>query len=136
MRLSQDDESDAPAQVNMLPMIDVIFAILAFLIMSTLTLTRVESLPVNLPGAATSRLQQNNLDALITIQPDGTLYLNRDPVTEEGLGDRIQTLKGERPELLVILNADEAVSHGKVVAVMDQLRKLKGVKLAIATRPQ
>lgn len=135
MRL-HDDEPDLPAQINILPMIDVIFAILAFLIMSTLTLTRVESLPVNLPGAVTSRLQQNNLDALVTIQPDGAVYLNRDQVSLETLAEQIQTVKGQKPELLVILNADETVSHGRVVEVMDQLRKLEGVKLAIATRPQ
>ena len=135
MRL-RDDELDAPAQINILPMIDVIFAILAFLIMSTLTLTRVESLPVNLPGAVTSRLQQNSLDALVTIQPDGAVYLNRDEVGLAGLETGIQTLRGDRAELLVILNADEAVNHGVVVEVMDQLRRIEGVKLAIATRPR
>lgn len=132
----RDDEPDLPAQINILPMIDVIFAILAFLIMSTLTLTRVESLPVNLPGAVTSRLQQNSLDALVTLQPDGLVYLNRDLIALADLPDAIRLLKGERPELLVILNADEAVSHGQVVEAMDQLRRIEGVKLAIATRPQ
>ncbi len=49
------DEPDMPSQINIVPMIDVIFAILTFFIMSTLYLTRSEGLPVNLPTASSAR---------------------------------------------------------------------------------
>ena len=49
------DEPELPAQINIVPMIDVIFAILTFFIMSTLYLHRSEGLPVNLPQAATAK---------------------------------------------------------------------------------
>ncbi len=136
MRLRDDDELDVPAQINIVPMIDVIFAILTFFVMATLTLSRVESLPVNLPGASTAQLQQNNLDALVTIRSKGQIFVNRDEVAIENLDDRIRQIKGEQPVLLVILNVDEAVRHGQVVKVMDQLRRIEGVRVAIATKPQ
>lgn len=131
----RDDEPDIPAQINIVPMIDVIFAILAFFIMSSLSLTRSEGLPVNLPQASTGQLQQQSLRALITLQAGGGLFVNRDEVTLEGLAEQVRRLKGDQPEIVVVVNADESVDHGRVVQVMDRLRQIDGAKLAIATKP-
>lgn len=54
-----DDPDDSP-QINIVPMIDVIFAILTFFIMASLFLTRSEGLPVNLPQAETAQSQNQN----------------------------------------------------------------------------
>jgi len=132
----RDDETDNPAQINIVPMIDVIFAILAFFIMSSLSLTRSEGLPVNLPQASTGQLQQQNLRALVTVRANGELFVNRDRVSLDQLTTQISQLRGEQAEIVVIVNADEAVAHGQVVQVMDVLRQVQGAKLAIATEPQ
>jgi biopolymer transport protein ExbD len=42
---------------------------------------------------------------------------------------------GETQEPIIVINADEAVSHGRVVAVMDELRQIEGAALGIATQP-
>jgi len=52
------EEPDLPPRINILPMIDVIFAILVFFIFSSLYLTRSEGLPVNLPRATTAEVQK------------------------------------------------------------------------------
>ncbi|MBU7584333.1 MAG: biopolymer transporter ExbD [Nostoc sp. TH1S01] len=132
MRLQ--DEPDLPPQINIVPMIDVIFAILTFFIMSTLFLTRSEGLPVNLPKAATARQQQVPAKITVTVDKDGVVSVNRQPTTVDGLAGQLRTLVGNNQEALVIVNADETVSHGKVVAVMDQVRQVQGAKLAIATQ--
>ncbi|BAZ50247.1 biopolymer transport protein ExbD/TolR [Nostoc sp. NIES-4103] len=132
MRLQ--DEPDLPAQINIVPMIDVIFAILTFFIMSTLFLTRSEGLPVNLPKAATAKQQQVPAKITITVKDKGEVSINREPIAVENLTQRIKALVGSNPESLVIINADETVAHGKVVAVMDQVRQVQGAKLAIATQ--
>ncbi|WP_427159466.1 ExbD/TolR family protein [Aliinostoc sp. HNIBRCY26] len=132
MRLQ--DEPDIPAQINIVPMIDVIFAILTFFIMSTLFLTRSEGLPVNLPKAATSNQQQVPAKITITVDEKGEVSLNRQPVLVDSLAERIRGLLGSSSDVLVVINADERVGHGKVVAVMDQVRLVKGAKLAIATQ--
>lgn len=127
------NEPEPPFQINIVPMIDVIFAILTFFVMSTLFLTRSEGLPVNLPQAATSEAQTPD-QFVVTINKAGKLSLNRQPVPLEGLVAEIQAraLTGQQP--LVVINADEAVSHGQVIAVMDRLRVIKGVRMAIATQ--
>lgn len=132
----RDDEPDIPAQINIVPMIDVIFAILTFFIMSSLSLTRSEGLPVNLPQASTGQLQQQNLKALVTVKASGELFVNRDRVPLEQLTNQVSQLRGDQAEIIVIVNADESVDHGQVVEVMDELRKVRGAKLAIATEPK
>jgi biopolymer transport protein ExbD len=127
------NEPDIPPQINIVPMIDVIFAILTFFIMSTLFLTRSEGLPVNVPGAATSEAQPQN-QIVVTINQGGELFLDRQPIVLDDLATQTQDLveSGEPP--LVVINADAAVDHGQVVAVMDRLRAIEGVRLAIATQ--
>ena len=132
----RDDDSDAMPEVNVMPMIDVIFAILTFFILASLFLSRSEGLPVNLPSAQTST-QQNQLKnskLTVTISPDGAVALDRKPVAIEQLATQVKAAMGNKPEVLVVLNADTKVEHGHVVAVMDQLRSLRGVKLGIATK--
>jgi biopolymer transport protein ExbD len=127
------DESDKPMEINIVPMIDVIFSILAFFIISTLYLTRSEGLPVNLPSATTAKTQPST-QITVTIEPDGDLALNRNPIELEALEDAVRSIVVPNSEALVIVNADEKVDHGRVVSVMDRLRQVEGAKLAIAAR--
>ncbi|MGB3636463.1 MAG: biopolymer transporter ExbD [Rivularia sp. (in: cyanobacteria)] len=128
------DEADAPAQINIVPMIDVIFAILTFFVMSTLFLTRSEGLPVNLPQASSAKKERSPARVTLTVDKAGKLFLNKQPITLDKLEAGVKAkVKPEQP-LMVVLNADEGVNHGKIVAVMDKVRQVKGAKLAIATR--
>jgi biopolymer transport protein ExbD len=127
------DEPDLPAQINIVPMIDVIFAILTFFIMATLFLTRSEGLPVNLPKAETSESQQQS-KITVTIDDQGTVLLNRQPTEVSQLAEAIKSEMANNSEVLVIINADAKVEHGQVIAVMDQLRTVDGATLGIATQ--
>ncbi|MBD2019534.1 biopolymer transporter ExbD [Leptolyngbya sp. FACHB-36] len=127
------DEPDIPPQINIVPMIDVIFAILTFFVMSSLYLTQSAGLPVNLPNAATAE-QQPQSQISVTIDAKGQLSLNRQPAEVGDLKTRVRALMGANAQALVVVNADERVSHGRVITVMDQLRTIPGVRLAIAAQ--
>ncbi|MBF2048480.1 MAG: ExbD/TolR family protein [Leptolyngbya sp. IPPAS B-1204] len=131
----RDDDLDTAPQINIVPMIDVIFAILTFFIMATLFLTRSEGLPVNLPNAETA-MQQNTKQkrVTVTIDPQGQLFLDRQPIAAKDLKSGIQTAKGKQDKVLVIINADRQVDHGQVIEVMDQVRTIEGAQLGIATK--
>lgn len=131
MRLQ--DEPDAPLQINIVPMIDVIFAILAFFIVATLFLTRSEGLSVNLPKAKTAQVQQKTR-ITVSIDQQGQISLNRESIEAGNLIPEIQNLIQPNQEALVIVNADQQVNHGLVVTVMDQIRQIEGAKLAIAAQ--
>jgi biopolymer transport protein ExbD len=128
------DEADVPAQINIVPMIDVIFAILTFFVMSTLFLTRQEGLPVNLPQASSAKKATQPARVTLTVDKAGEIFLNKQPITLDKLEAGVKAqVKPEQP-LMVVLNADEGVNHGKIVAVMDKVRQVEGASLAIATR--
>jgi biopolymer transport protein ExbD len=127
------NEPDLPAQINLVPMIDVVFALLTFFIMSSLVLTRSEGLPINLPSASTAQMQTSQ-PVVITIDQGGNLFVNKNATSFAQLIQQVQALLQSQPETIVVINADEQVNHGTVVAVMDQIRQIPGARLAIATQ--
>ncbi|MEM1238284.1 MAG: biopolymer transporter ExbD [Cyanobacteria bacterium P01_H01_bin.26] len=132
---SLDNELEDEFEINILPMIDVIFAILAFFIVSTLFLTRTEGLPVNLPETETSEPQEP-ADFTVTIESDGSLFLDEQPITEERLRPQIVQQLEPDQEALITIKADEQTYHGEVITVMDELRAIEGAILGIATVPE
>ena len=132
MRLPEEID-DVPLQINIVPMIDVIFAILTFFIMSSLFLSQSEGLPVNLPQAKMGNVQQPSIPLVVTLDKYGNLALNRQPVKLNEIATKVRALIPKQKEIVVGINADKSVSHGQVTAVMDELRSVSGVKIAIGT---
>ena len=130
MRLPE--EADLPPKINILPMIDVIFAILVFFIVSSLYLTRSEGLPVNLPGAATAEVQKTK-QITVSLDEHGKLTVDSQPTQLDRLQAEVEKLI-EADSTTVIINADRAIEHGQVVEVIDRLRQIPGVQLAIAAK--
>ena len=118
-------------KIDILPMIDIIFSILAFLIISSLYLTRVETVSVELPKASNS-IKQNKKFINISIDKSGNLFINKKSIKFQDLKYNVVNLVDESKNL-VVLNADENISHGYVISVLDVLRSIDGLKLAIST---
>jgi biopolymer transport protein ExbD len=128
------DEAEQPLQINVVPLIDVMFALLTFFIISTLFLSRSEGLPVNLPKAATAKPPQQQTKITITVNQQGQLSLNRKPIQLDQVKPALMQLVKPSQPTVVVVNADEKVEHGQVIAIMDRVRQVEGAKLAIATR--
>ncbi|MBE9157477.1 biopolymer transporter ExbD [Nodosilinea sp. LEGE 06152] len=127
------EEPEEEFELNIVPMIDVIFAILTFFIISSLFLTRSESLPVNLPKADSSEVQQRT-QITVSVEDSGAIALNRESIALDNLQSSVRDLMGTTQESVIVINADEAVNHGRVIAVMDELRAIEGATLGIATQ--
>ncbi|MBW4582574.1 MAG: biopolymer transporter ExbD [Tildeniella nuda ZEHNDER 1965/U140] len=133
-RRSDPDLLDQPLEIkNVVPLLDVMFALLTFFVLSTLFLTRIEGLPVNLPKATTAKPQAASRST-VSIDKAGNVFLNKAPIQVDNLATTIKTQLSSGQELIVVLNADGAVTHDHVIEVMDQLRQVPGAKLAIATQ--
>lgn len=128
-----DNEADEPLVINILPMIDVIFAILAFFIISTLFLTRAEGFSVDLPEAETAQSQQEAF-ITVTIEGNGNISIDKKPVALNELTKTVQAQVGDRTAALLTVQADETIDYGQVIAVMDQLRRVEGASLGMATQ--
>jgi biopolymer transport protein ExbD len=123
------------ARIEIIPMIDVVFFLLVFFMMASLSMTVYRGLPVNLPRA-TSGSTPPAESAAITVSRDGQAYLDRQPVTREALGQRLRGLVGANPLVAIIITADEAAMHGRVVDVLDEVRTAGVTRMAIAIRPE
>ncbi|WP_036484435.1 biopolymer transporter ExbD [Myxosarcina sp. GI1] len=129
------NETEDNFEINILPMIDVIFSILAFFIISSLFLTRSQGLPVDLPSAQTAEPEQS-VQLNITIEADGKMFLDKQPIQLNALEGALTDKIAPDSESLVIINADEKVEHGTVVKVMDRLRQVPGARMAIAAEQE
>jgi biopolymer transport protein ExbD len=120
------------ARIEIIPMIDVIFFLLVFFMVSSLAMTKINSMPVALPKTASNpeSIKQN---VIITIKKDGTIFLNKTPVNLESLGQSLAYEMHDNPQDVVVVNADEGVNYGVVVGAMDAARKIGVRKFALAT---
>ena len=129
----QTESEDRPPEINVVALIDVIFAILTFFIVTSLTLSRTEGLAVNLPGASSGKVQDQT-KIVISINDQGAVSLNRKSIDPANLVPEIKALMVKDQPTMVVINADEKVGHGTVVSTMDLVQQIPGVKLGIATR--
>ena len=130
--LYHQEDIHSENQINILPMIDIIFAILSFLIVSTLYLSEVNTIPVELP-IATSSITQNDDFIMISIDNIGNLFINKKKILLEDLRKTILNLM-DKSSKVIVLNADKNVSHGVVIKVLDSLRRVEGLNIAISTK--
>jgi biopolymer transport protein ExbD len=132
MRLPIEPE-DRPPEVNVVALIDVLFAILTFFIITSLTLSRTEGLSVNLPMASSGKIQDQT-KIVITIDDRGAMALNKKHTDLANLVPQINSLMVKDRSTMVVINADQKVEHGRIVAVMDLVQQMPDVKLGIATK--
>lgn len=123
------------ARIEIIPMIDTIFFLLVFFMISTLSMAQYRGMPVNLPKAASGR-QAPAESAAITIDKQARLFLNKQAVDKADLGDLLRRQLAKNADLLVVINADDGVEHGHVVEVMDIARSANVARMAIAVKPK
>jgi biopolymer transport protein ExbD len=123
------------ARIEIIPMIDTMFFLLVFFMMATLAMTLQKGLRVNLPtvGSATEAVPEQ---ASLTLTKNGDLFFNKEPIVILELELRLESLLKEGQEPSIVINADEAVSHGRVIEVMDSVRKTGITNMAFAIKPQ
>ena len=129
MYFKHNNESEN--SINILPMIDIIFAILSFFIISSLYLTRIDSIKVNLPKSSTAVREQNK-PQIITIDNDEKIYFNSNEILLKNISTLIRTNIENIEEPIVILRADTSVKHGLIVNLLDELRKIENLKIGIS----
>ena len=126
------DNNESENSINILPMIDIIFAILSFFIISSLYLTKIDSIKVNLPKSSTAVREQNK-PQIITIDNNEKIYFNSNEISLKNISGLIRTNIKNLEEPIVILRADTSVKHGLIVSLLDELRKIENLKIGIST---
>lgn len=125
------------ARLEIIPLIDIIFFLLATFIMVSLSMSKNQGVQVALPGASTAQPigDQSELDKAVTLSVNdkGEIFYNKDKILPAQLPLRLQTYKMTAKEPKVIINSDGAADFKYVVAVLDEVRKLGIAKVGINT---
>jgi biopolymer transport protein ExbD len=119
-------------RIEIIPMIDVIFFLLVFFMVSSLAMTKINSMPVSLPKTS-STPEAIKQDVILTVKRDGSVFLNKAPVSLTDIGSRLAYEMHDHPQDAVVVNADEGINYGLVIKVMDEARKIGVRKFALAT---
>ncbi len=124
-------EEEEESEVNLTPMIDVVFIMLIFFIV-TASFVKESGIDINRPDAATSeRKEKGNI--LVAISAEGQIWIDRRQVDPRALRANIERMHAENPHGAVIIQADQESKNKLLVQVMDAAR-LAGVKsISIAT---
>ena len=119
-------------KLMIIPMIDIIFFLLVFFMMSMLSMVVQKSVPVNLPAAQTAKVDLQR-KVPITVTADGSVFVDQKPMGLEQMVGYLKAEQAKGTELTILLRADTAAQYGKFVQVLDTLKQNKITKIAIAT---
>ena len=119
-------------RLMIIPMIDIIFFLLVFFMMSMLSMVVQKSVPVNLPGAQTAKVDIQK-KVPITVTADGSVFVNDTKTDIDGMIRYLQIEQVKGTDMTVVLRADTAAQYGAFVQVLDTLKQMNITKIAIAT---
>ena len=122
------------ARIEIIPMIDTMFFLLVFFMIATLSMTLQRGMPVNLPRATATDTLSEQIS--LTLMKNGQLYFNKEAISRTELESRLGIFPEAETAPIIVINADEEVLHGRVIEVMDAVRRNGITNMAIATKPK
>jgi biopolymer transport protein ExbD len=124
------------ARIEIIPLIDVVFFLLATFVLFTLSLNRIQSVPVDLPVASPPVSPNETPPESVSIQVsgDGAIFWNRELIDMGELPSRIAYYKTQTDDPRIMLSGDERARLGITVAVLDEIRKAGIAKFSVETR--
>jgi len=123
------------ARIEIIPLIDIMFFLLAAFMLVSLNLATAKSVKVNLPIAQTGDPENKPNTAAISIQSTGAIFLDKQPVGRNELASELRRRRGLQPDLRVIIAGDTDTHHGAVIGALDSVRAAGIQTVALSTRP-
>ena len=121
-----------PVSLDLTPMVDVVFLLIIFFMVSTTFITLENGLPVDLPQAQAPQTIVSDLPT-VTITADQQVYLAGVPINEGDLTATLRSALEQSGLSVVVLRADKTVQHGMTVRIMDLIKQAGAQRIAIAT---
>jgi len=127
---------NAEARIEIIPLIDIIFFLLASFMLVSLSMVNLKSVKVNLPTAtsATPDSQKDLMD--ISVNKAGSVFLDKKPVTDNALIGQLVAGRRANPNLRIFISGDKDARHGDVIHVLDLVRLAGIEKVAFEIRPE
>ena len=112
------------ARIEIIPLIDVIFFLLATFVLFTLSLNKIQAMPVTLPQAtATSRPSDVDDSVILQASDAGSAYWNRELITLDEIKPRLANYKATVSSPRVLVSGDDRARYGTVIRILDEVRQ-------------
>jgi biopolymer transport protein ExbD len=139
MKVKLDTPSE-DVQIQIIPLIDVVFCILTFFLLAALQFTRQQAINVDLPKASTGENSAANSQIKskilpVTIDAIGLTYIEKEPVKQEELEARLKQYIQANPDGILVLNASRTATYNDVIQTLDLLRKVGGNRVSLGIIP-
>ncbi|WP_019554088.1 ExbD/TolR family protein [Propionispira raffinosivorans] len=108
-------------EVMIIPMIDIMFFLLVFFMLSTLYMVNLKTIPVDMPKADHAEMQ-TSVTYLVTMKKDGSLWLEDKEIDEKTLLLQAKNENKKNPKFALVLRADQQLDYGKIVVFLDHLK--------------
>jgi biopolymer transport protein ExbD len=123
------------ARLEIIPLIDIMFFLLASFMMVSLTMHKQRTIAVNLPTAAQARPDFKPDTINLAVDRQGDVYVEQRPVTLPQLYSTLTNRLAANPNLPVYISGDTETTHGAMIRVLDFVRRAGAQKVAFAVRP-
>ncbi|MBW4633052.1 MAG: biopolymer transporter ExbD [Iphinoe sp. HA4291-MV1] len=130
-------------QIQIIPLIDVIFCILTFFLLAALQFTRQEEISINLPKSTTgtpsttagANAQAQRQILTLTIDAIGQTYVENDPVKREQLKEAFKRYLQQTPNAILALKVSQTATYNDVIGMIDMWRQEGGDRISFVTTP-
>jgi biopolymer transport protein ExbD len=128
-------ENKKKARIEIIPLIDVIFFLLATFVLFTLSLAKIQSLPVQLPVASNDTSSKPDDDMVkLQVSDQGTCFWNSEPITVAEIRPRLEQYKKSVQNPRVLISGDSKAKFGVAVLALDEVRKAGIQQVSVDTR--
>jgi biopolymer transport protein ExbD len=133
MAFGNQNDQEAMSEINVTPLVDVMLVLLVVFIVSAPLLT--QSVGVSLPKTVAAAPPPDNPVTMVSIDATGGIYLDKEKMDAERLGQKLAERHTQNPELTVQFEVDEKVSYGKAAEVLAIAQHAGITRLSLQTRP-
>jgi biopolymer transport protein ExbD len=123
------------ARIEIIPLIDIMFFLLATFVMVSLSMIKNRGVSVNLPPSESGAVEERKDSVVISITDTGQFFLDRSEIEFGPLVDALKRLQEDNPRLRVFINGDQNARLGLAIHLLDEVRRLGISKVSFETRP-
>jgi len=124
-------------RIEIIPLIDIVFFLLATFVMVSLSMEKHRGVKVNLPSSQTAdERKERDTPISISVLKSGDLFLDGAAISVEELRSKLQSLHSSAPQSVIALQGDKEALLGRVITVLDDLRQIGFTNIAIRTAPK
>jgi biopolymer transport protein ExbD len=124
------------ARIEIIPLIDIMFFLLASFMMVSLSQVHMKGIKVNLPSGSSGQTQTKREYISVSVDKDGHYFFDKDEVTDSDLTDRLRRVHESAPEAKVFVRGDRDSVHLNVAHVLDIIRSVGFYKISFEIKSE